>query len=279
MTEENKTKNEVKDFWNSESCGERYSIHAGDDSYYQAQYDSRYKLEPWITDFADFESGRDRDILEIGTGMGADHINWARSGPRSLTGIDLTERAVSHTRDRFAAAGLDSNLMVGDAENLDFADETFDIVYTYGVIHHSPDTKACVDEIYRVLAKDGTARVMIYHKHSLVGLMLWARYGLFRLRPLVGLDELYANYLESPGTKAFSISGAQKMFQDFDTVHIETRLSIGDLLQGDVGARHQGFPLRVLKTVWPRKVLGRFFSKYGLVMMITACKEVRPLGD
>jgi ubiquinone/menaquinone biosynthesis C-methylase UbiE len=116
------------------------------------------------------------DVLEVGVGMGADHLEWARHMPRSLSGIDLTERAIAHTATRLALYGLRSDLRVADAEKLPFRDASFDLVYSWGVLHHSPDTPRAVREVLRVLRPGGLARVMIYHAHSMVGYMLWLRY-------------------------------------------------------------------------------------------------------
>jgi ubiquinone/menaquinone biosynthesis C-methylase UbiE len=101
-------------------------------------------------------------------GLGADHQRFAEVGA-DLYGIDLTERAVEHTRRRLAMFGLASHLFVGDAEALSFPDGYFDVVYSWGVLHHTPDTPKAVSEMYRVLKPGGTARIMLYHKWSLVG--------------------------------------------------------------------------------------------------------------
>ena len=86
----------------------------------------------------------------MGVGLGADHQRFAAAGAR-LTGVDLTERAIEHTRQRLAASGLSSQLQTADAENLPFANNSFDIVYSWGVLHHSPNTPKAVDEVWRVL--------------------------------------------------------------------------------------------------------------------------------
>ncbi len=166
-------------------------------------------------------------MLEIGVGMGADHLEWARSAPRSLTGIDLTQRAIEHTRRRFEAHGLGSNIFRGNAERLPFADGSFDIVYSFGVLHHTPDTPRAVREVFRVLRPGGVARVMIYHTYSLTGYMLWARYGLLRGRPRTSLRDVYHHHLESPGTKAYSVREARAMFSDFSDVDVRVQAVLG----------------------------------------------------
>jgi SAM-dependent methyltransferase len=167
---------------------------------------------------------------------------------------------------------LRSNLRTDDAERLSFKDGEFDLVYSWGVIHHSPDTARAVCEIHRVLKPGGVARVMIYHKWSLVGYMLWLRYGLLRLRPFTPLAEIYSRYLESPGTKAFTIEEARRMFADFSRVDIRTLLTHSDLLESAAGQRHSGAVLSVARRLWPRAFLRRFAAGHGLFMLITATK-------
>ena len=210
--------------------------------------------------------------MEIGVGMGADHVEWAKSGPRSLTGIDLTPAGIEYTRQRLGVYGLSSRLEVGDAENLPFPDESFDIVYSWGVLHHSPDTARAIREVLRVLRPRGVARIMIYHKYSLVGYMLWLRYGLLRGRPFRSLSSIYAEHLESPGTKAYSLEEARQMFQGFSSVHARSYLCIGDTLEGSAGQRHPSLLLTVVRAIWPRKLVRRFFPNHGLTLIIDATR-------
>jgi SAM-dependent methyltransferase len=264
-------KKAVQDFWERAACGEELYLQEARAAGYLEQARRRYELEPYIERFADFAGCLDRRVLEIGVGLGADHQRFAQAGAR-LSGIDLTERAVAHTRRRLAACGLASALSVGDAENLPFHDATFDVVYSWGVVHHSPDTPRAVAEIHRVLRPGGTARVMIYHKWSLVGYMLWARYALLRLRPWTTLADIYARHLESPGTKAYSIREANHMFSAFSAVHIEVVLTHGDLLESAAGQRHRGPLLALAQGIWPRALLRRIARRQGLFMLITAVK-------
>lgn len=265
------SKTAVHDFWNAAACGETlYLDHAAADGY-ERQARIRYELEPYIAEFADFTGSHGKRVFEIGVGLGADHQRFAQSGAL-LTGIDLTETAISHTKKRFDILGLDSQLTVGDAESLPFADDSFDVVYSWGVLHHSPDTPRAISEVHRVLAADGVARVMIYHKWSMVGLMLWIRYGLLRLMPWRSLEAIYAEHLESPGTKAYSIAAARELFCEFRDVRIRTVLTHGDLLTSEAGQRHRGFLLRCARIIWPRGLIRALAPWAGLFMLIEARK-------
>jgi len=265
-------KESVREFWDQASCGEALYLSSPDQEGYRAQAKARYRLEGWmIFPFARFHESREQSVLEIGVGLGADHQQYAQAGA-SLTGIDLTDRAVEHTRCRLQSFGLQSDLSTGDAENLAFPELSFDVVYSWGVLHHSPDTQKAVQEVFRVLKWGGVARIMIYHKWSVVGFMLWLRYGLMSMRPFRSLDDIYARHLESPGTKAYSRSEALKLFKDFTYVEIKTPLAHGDLLVSSVGQRHRGLLLSVARSIWPRWFLRRFFPDNGLTMLITAYK-------
>jgi len=262
----------VQEFWDAASCGEVYASGSTDRDRYESHARARYSLEPYIADFAKFASARGRDVLEIGVGMGADHVEWARSGPRTLTGIDLTPRAIDHTKMRLAILGRTSRLLVGDAENLPFPDDNFDLVYSWGVLHHSPDTVAAIREVHRVLRPGGEARIMIYHARSIVGVLLWMRYGLLAGHPGVGLEKIYAEHLESPGTKAYSVGDARKLVAMFDTSRLTTQLSFGDLLMGEVGQRHRSALLDMARRLWSRWLIRRLFANYGLMLLIEAVK-------
>lgn len=261
----------VAEFWGRASCGEELYLHGDEKEKYDNQARSRYELEPYVLDFADFGAAKGKRVLEIGVGLGADHQKFAEAGAE-LVGCDLTERAVEHTRTRLRLFGLCSTLQQADAEELPYKDDSFDLVYSWGVLHHSPNTVRAVQEVHRVLKPGGEAKIMIYHRYSFVGYMLWLRYALLRLRPFTSLDEIYSNYLESPGTKAYSVAQAERLFAHFRSVEIETVLTHGDLLSSPAGQRHQGLLLRIARKVWPRALIRKFFPRHGLFMLIRANK-------
>ena len=260
-------KKKVHDFWNRASCGEELYLTGEDFASYRAQAEARFRLEPHILEFAQFESSKGKKVLEIGVGLGADHQRFAQAGA-DLHGIDLTERAVEHTRRFIELSGQKSNLRVGDAENIDFPNQHFDIVYSWGVLHHSPDTPRAIAEVYRILKPGGIARIMIYHKWSMIGFMLWVRYALLLGKPWRNLSNIYAEYLESPGTKAYDISEARLLFKDYSEVKISIQLTHGDLLDSAAGQRHGGIALSLARKIWPRQLIRTIFPKAGLFMLI-----------
>jgi len=257
----------VRDFWEKASCGEALYLEDSTRDGFLKQSCIRYQIEPYILSFAEFEKYYEKKVLEIGIGLGADHQKFAEAGAE-LYGIDLTQRAVNYVQKRFETMGLKSHLSIGDVENLAFADEMFDLVYSWGVLHHTPNTAKAAREILRVLKRGGEFKIMIYHKYSLVGYMLWIRYALMRLRPLTSLAEIYGRYLESPGTKALTTGEARELFKDSAYFVNKVELSHGDLLNSLAGQRHKGISLTLARMIWPRFLLRNLFKKHGLFMLI-----------
>lgn len=264
-------KEAVNQFWDRASCGEELYLHGDEREDYAAQARQRYAIEPYIKDFAEFEKAKGKRVLEIGVGLGADHQQFAEAGAE-LFGCDLTERAVEHTRHRVSLFGLASSIQRADAEALPYDSNFFDIVYSWGVLHHSPNTRKAIEEVLRVLRPGGRAKIMIYHRYSFVGYMLWLRYALLTGRPMLSLDQIYARYLESPGTKAYSTGEARDLFRQFSNVSVSTVLTHGDLLTSAAGQRHEGALLNLARTVWPRWCIRTFFKSHGLCLLVDAVK-------
>jgi ubiquinone/menaquinone biosynthesis C-methylase UbiE len=262
---------QVKSYWEAASCGEDLYLLGTTLADYEHQSRERYRLEPCIPQFAHFERYRDQRVLEIGVGAGADHEQFALAGA-DLTGVDLTDRAIEHAKRRLGLRGLSSELRRCSAEHLDFPDGSFDLVYSWGVLHVTPDTPKAIAEVLRVLKPGGEAKIMIYHTYSFVGYMLWLRYGLGKGRPRTSLAEIYDRYLESPGTKAYTKDEARALFTGFEIERIETTLTHADLLTSPVGQRHRGPVLDIARRVWPRRLIQRFFPGHGLFLMVTARK-------
>jgi ubiquinone/menaquinone biosynthesis C-methylase UbiE len=264
-------KQAVWQFWDEAACGEVYAVGSTLAEQFENHARARYALEPYIHPFARFD-GKGKDVLEVGIGMGADHLEWAKSKPTHLVGLDFSSRAIDCTRRRLALAGLESELIVGDAEDLPFHDASFDIVYSWGVLHHTPDTQEAVRQVHRVLRPGGEARIMVYHRPSLVGLMLWARYALLAGSPLRTVTDVYAHHLESPGTKGYTVEEGHMLARQFAVAEVRSQLSFGDLLEGAVGQQHGGRVLDAAKGLWPRPVIKRLLPGLGLALLIRAVK-------
>ena len=111
--------------------------------------------------------GEGAKVLEIGCGMGTMAMNWARTGAH-VTAVDLNETAVEQTRARFDLHGLEGDVRSADANSLGFPDEQFDYVYSWGVLHHSPEIERSIAELLRVLKPGGGFGIMLYNRRSLL---------------------------------------------------------------------------------------------------------------
>ena len=157
---------QVSAFWSTEACGTHFVRDFADErEFYDKFREYRYRTEWHLPLLVPFGKAKGRKVLEIGTGNGADGVMFALNGA-DYTGVDLTETALEATRRHFAVQGLSGSFQPENAESLSFADETFDLVYSHGVLHHTPNTQQAIDEVWRVLKHGGQAIVMLYHKHS-----------------------------------------------------------------------------------------------------------------
>ena len=163
----NDLKESVREYWgrnpNAAAIGAGKSIESRE--FYDTVERHRYQAEPCIREMAEFEKWSGKLVLEVGCGMGTDLRQFAKNGAR-VVGIDLTSEGIQMARNAFRLYALPGDFVVADAEMLPFRNETFDLVYSNGVIHHTPDTPATVVEIHRVTQSGGQARVMIYHRNS-----------------------------------------------------------------------------------------------------------------
>jgi ubiquinone/menaquinone biosynthesis C-methylase UbiE len=234
-------KNLIRDYWETDPCEMRYGKDVKDNRryFFKVLDRCRYEKCPYVLKYADFESARGKKVLEIGPGAGSDFMQWARGGA-ILYGIDLTEASVNLCLERLKLEGLEADVRIGDAENLEFPNDFFDIVYSWGVIHHTPDTEKAVSEIHRVLKPGGIIKVMIYHSGGLTWKYEWILFGLLRLRPWKSLKQIAFEHNESPGTKIYSKKEAQYLFRMFSDVEIETVVDPGDALDFQLSDRYQG---------------------------------------
>jgi ubiquinone/menaquinone biosynthesis C-methylase UbiE len=159
-------KRQVQSFWQNSPCDSWFTNEArGTLAFYRSLDEHRYKVHPGLLSAVGFEKTRGLRVLEIGCGCGSEAERFARAGAR-YTAIDLTNAAVNITQRRFQLGGLKGRFIQGDAEDLPFADGSFDLVYSHGVLHHTPNTPRAIREVQRVLAPSGRAVIMLYHRDS-----------------------------------------------------------------------------------------------------------------
>jgi 2-polyprenyl-3-methyl-5-hydroxy-6-metoxy-1,4-benzoquinol methylase len=174
----------VREYWNRRPCNLRHSpAPVGTRQYFDEVEQRKYFVEPHIPAFADFARWKDRRVLEVGCGLGTDTINFARAGA-FVTAVDLSDESLALARQRARIFGLDDRVrfVAADAERLSefVVPQPYDLVYSFGVIHHSPHPERILRQLRTHFVGDGsTLKVMVYHRWSwkVLGIVLTEAHG------------------------------------------------------------------------------------------------------
>lgn len=214
-------KQSVRQYWNQQSCGTEHTIQEKySKEYFEEIEQHRYATEPEIHSFAQFSRAHGKKVLEVGIGAGTDFMQWVRSGAHAY-GIDLTQEALNNVEKRLSLYHLHAQeLIVADAENIPYVSNFFDITYSWGVIHHSPDTEKCLAELIRVTKPGGTIKIMIYHRHGLFAYWRWLNTALLKGKPWRSIADVLYYDQESLGTKAYTFKEVEALVARHP-VHLE----------------------------------------------------------
>ncbi len=214
---------QVRAYWSRRPCNIRHSTKpVGTREYFDEVEARKYFVEPHIPAFADFAHWRGKKVLEIGCGIGTDSINFARAGA-DITVVDLSGESLELCKKRFEVFGLKANFYEGNAEHLsDFVPlERYDLIYSFGVIHHTPHPERVMEQLKRYCKPDTELRLMLYTKWSWK--VLWIIIGYGR-GAIWRSDELVRRYSEaqegSPVTFYYSFRGVRWLLSDYDVVDI-----------------------------------------------------------
>ena len=264
-------KQSARQQWTHDPCGARYGqkYEFATREFFDEVERHRYQeYAPWMPSVMGFDQFAGKELLEVGCGMGTDLLQFARGGAR-CTGVDLTPRSIELSRLHFALYHERARFLLADAERLPFADESFDVVYSNGVLHHTPGTPEAVREIHRVLRPGGTARVMLYHRNSLHywGAIIINR-GILRgqlLRRGCTPEDLLSRYAEysehdaRPLVKVYSRKQAHALFAPFG----EVKIQVEQMIRQELG---------LLSPLIPESLFRQLRRKVGWNVIITAKK-------
>jgi ubiquinone/menaquinone biosynthesis C-methylase UbiE len=216
MTTETATTRQVREYWEQASCGTgKTSRPKFSREYFEEIEAFRYSVEPFIHEFAQFSRWNGKDVLEVGVGAGTDFLQFVRSGARAH-GVDLTDEALANVEHRLTTYGLKAaDLRRCNAEQLPYPPDTFDLVYSWGVIHHAEDMFRVFAEIYRVTRPGGTIKIMIYNRASLWAWYLAIRYAIPRGHVLDARRWALAHHQESFQTKAYTEAEIRAFLRDY----------------------------------------------------------------
>lgn len=153
------------DQWTADPCGPAVGGSPGSRDYFDDLLRGRTEYAPWMAEELDYAGAHGLDVLDVGCGQGIDLARYALAGARP-TGVDLTPRHVELASAHLESMGLAVTVLVADAESLPFPDDTFDRVSSNGVLHHTSDMPAALQEIHRVLRPGGVVRIIVYNRHS-----------------------------------------------------------------------------------------------------------------
>jgi SAM-dependent methyltransferase len=185
MTETTVTLEEVQNYWNERPCNIKHSNSPiGSLKYFNEVEERKYFVEPHILTFANFHEWEGKRVLEVGCGIGTDAVNCARSGA-NYSGVELSIESLKLAKDRFKVFGLEGRFLEANAEIVDeiLGGETFDLIYSFGVLHHTPSLGNSLKAIRKLMHKTSTFKMMVYAEDSWKNAMISA-----------GLDQPEAQY-------------------------------------------------------------------------------------
>jgi len=202
----NKNIEAVKEFWDRKPCNIGHSSEPlYTKEYFDAVEKKKYFVESHIPSFTDFGRWGCKHVLEIGCGIGTTAINFVRNGA-VYTGVELSQVSLDVTKKRFKVYGYDGDFFNGNAENLQsfLPIRKYDLVYSFGVIHHSPNPHNIISEIENYMDSDSTLKIMLYAKNSWKKIMIDE-----------GLDQ-YEAQSECPVAYTYDYDDVKSLLKNFD---------------------------------------------------------------
>jgi len=165
--ESEQTIESVYNFWNERPCNIKHSSkEIGTKEYFEEVTKRKYKVEPHIIDFANFQNYNNKLVLEVGCGIGTAAQSFIENGA-IYTGIDLSDKSIEIAKKRMEVFQLQGNFFQGNIEEIDNINNIeFDLIYSFGVLHHTPSIEKSISNIYKMLKVGGEFKMMLYAKNS-----------------------------------------------------------------------------------------------------------------
>jgi SAM-dependent methyltransferase len=186
---------EIVEYWDRQPCNSRHSQADPNTTQYWNEITARrYHVEPHIRDFASFDQWRGRRVLEIGCGIGTDAEQFVRNGA-IYTGIDISSKSIELCQKRFQVQDLDGRFICCNSADPDIVYELgqFDLVYSMGVIHHSPRPQEIVKNVYNLVKNTGEFRFLVYAENSWKSAMISAGLDQYEAQDNCPYAETYDN--------------------------------------------------------------------------------------
>jgi SAM-dependent methyltransferase len=184
------TIDDVKKFWNKRPCNIRHSNKdVGTREYFDEVEQKKYFVEPHILNFANFDAYKGKRVLEVGCGIGTAAVGFCRAGA-IYTGIDVSDESCNIARQRLEVYGLKGTIICDDIENV-VLNECFDLVYSFGVLHHTPSISRAIASIEKLLVKGGEFKMMVYAKNSWKSFMIENGFDQFEAQSNVPIANTY----------------------------------------------------------------------------------------
>jgi ubiquinone/menaquinone biosynthesis C-methylase UbiE len=213
----------VREYWDQRPCNIRHSPKlAGSREYFDEVEKRKYFVEPHIPKFVQFEKWKGKKVLEIGCGIGTDSINFVRAGV-NLTVVELSDKSLKICKKRFSVYGLKAKFYLGNAEDLNsfLPVEKYDLIYSFGVIHHTPHPEKVFEEIKKYCHSNTEIKVMLYSKWCWKVIWILLTYGRGRFWKA---NELISEYSEAqtgnPIAHVYSFRGIRKLMKDYKILEI-----------------------------------------------------------